>query len=682
MRGVARPRAGFPLNGWRLLQAAWLRAPDRLLNRGVLGAALLLSGLRYAVHAPLQDTGWKQWIDQSMYLRSAHAWAAGDLDPGQHWYLPGYPLTGAVFARVMPGQPFWIPDLLCLLVSVCLGAALSARLSPSWPRARAAGAFTCFVTMALTPRMLEVWAVPWSTTPAVPLTLAALLLALRFDERPEPRTAGLAALATVAVGLFRPTEAAVLLMTVPPYMAWRLVARWPGWRPGGATILSASLGAAVAGAILVAAHVSVFGWQPSPYMLGSAMVGFEWRRIPLQWVTLFLSPQPMLATRLPGGIPGGTGMVGSLPWVIPGLVGMAAALITRGPRRGHGLVVAVAGLQTVAYLAYRDMHPDGLWQFENYHYFKLPLLLLGLYTAALPHAAGTRLGRRGIMLACVLVSPLLFWRASFERTGLPGAVVEGNRVILPGGLLPMDAAVAVTASGTWSSIYKGDTRIAVPALSGPGLVWSNNSGVKALPAPGGFVAVPLRPMPAAPAVLSLDPSVRLDASVPPVALRQVIHLALPCVAPRLMPGCAVPYFSAGRVFPLGTAVPFDGPEAPYLLDGWSEPAPDGRWTEGARAGLLLRPAGLAPGAAAATLSLAVHAYLPARPTMRAMVTAGGIPLAEWRFDDERERTVTVEVPTRLLDATGSILLQIDTDAPARSPDRRWLGLHVGSMSLD
>lgn len=684
MSGVARPRAGFVAGAWRQLRALWTAAPDRLLDRLVVAAALLLSAIRYAVHAPLHDPGWGRWIDQSMYLRSAHAWAAGVLDPEQHWYLPGYPLLGAAFAVITPGQPFWIPDLLCLLASIWLGAALAARLAPQWRRVKAAGAAACFVTMALTPRMLEVWAVPWSTTPTVPLTLAALLLALQFDERPVPRTAALAALATVGVGLFRPTEAAVLLATVPPFMAWRLCARWPGLRAGTATILAAVLGAAAASTAFAMAHVPVFGWQPSPYMLGSAAVGFEWRRIPLQWVTLFLSPQPMMATRLAGGIPGGAGMVRSLPWVIPGLVGMAACMVSSvaGPRRRHGLVVSVGVLHTAAYLAYRDMHPGGLWQFENYHYFKLSLLLLGLYAAFLPFAAATPAGRRSIVLACVLVSPLLFWRASFERAGGPGATIEGGRLVLPDGLSPMDAAVAVTASGAGASIYNGDTRITIPALSGPGLVWSNNSGVKALPAPGGFVAIPVRPMPAAPAVVSLDPAVQLDASVPPVALRQVIRFALPCLALQAMPGCAVPHFSAGPALPAGRTVPFDGAEAAYLLDGWSDATPDGRWTEGVRAGLLLRPVGLSPAAALATLSFRVHAYLPARPTMRVSVTVDGVQVAAWRFEDQQERTVAVALPTRLFDATGSVLLQFETDAPARSPDRRWLGLHVGSMRLD
>ncbi len=106
----------------------------------LLGLVLATSAYArlYAAHpwlpaAARLDQGWWTWWDQGRYLDAALAWAAGDLDPSRHFYLPGYPLLAAPFVHLTPAQPFWWPDLACLLAAMMLFALLAARLASRIP---------------------------------------------------------------------------------------------------------------------------------------------------------------------------------------------------------------------------------------------------------------------------------------------------------------------------------------------------------------------------------------------------------------------------------------------------------------------------------------------------------------------------------------------------------------------
>lgn len=187
------------------MTAAVARSPTRLAP--ALDGAGLLLGLAlaaamyarlYAAHpwhpaAARLDQGWWTWWDQGRYLDAALAWAAGDLDPARHFYLPGYPLLAAPFIRLTPAQPFWWPDLLCLLAAMALFAALAARLAGGIPFPRTLAGLLFLGTALLTPEGPDAWVIPWTTTPTAPLMLGCLLAALRFADRPAPLPAFLAA---------------------------------------------------------------------------------------------------------------------------------------------------------------------------------------------------------------------------------------------------------------------------------------------------------------------------------------------------------------------------------------------------------------------------------------------------------------------------------------------------------
>ena len=146
--------------------------------------ALLALYAHYDWLDPLRPTsaalseGWWSFSDQGRYLTDTLAWAAGDLAAAKHHYLPGYPLLGVPFVRLTPANPFLLPDAACLLLSLWLTAGIAAELTPRWRSARALGALAFLLTAAI-PATMEVWVMPWTTTPAAALTLGCLLALLR-----------------------------------------------------------------------------------------------------------------------------------------------------------------------------------------------------------------------------------------------------------------------------------------------------------------------------------------------------------------------------------------------------------------------------------------------------------------------------------------------------------------------
>ncbi len=654
------------------------RRRSRRVNTVIVLASLIVAAVVYAKGAPVGRYVGAAWFDQSQYLMAARAWATWDLDPRHHWYLPGYPLLGALGATITPAQPFWLPDLLCLLASLWLCSRLAARLAPGWRYAPALGAAVFLATTVMAPRVLQVWVVPWTTTPAVPLTLAAILLALRFQHAATARTAGLAAAATTAIALFRPSDALIVLLTVPAFMGWWLVAQRPGLGRAAGILIVSVVGAALPLAVLAAVHGAVYGWSAGPYLTYSAALGFEWRLVPWRWVVLFLGPQPAYATHLAGGGPGGVGMIVMFPWIAPGLAGLSACVALDRPRRAaHLLITAVVTLHILAYLAYRDLQPEALWRFENYHYFKMVLPLFGLY-GVLFLGRLLQPGRwRSVGVALPVLVGLLCWRGGWVPAAPTGARVEDvGSLELPRGLPPIGGGLAVAALGSWDSIYFGATALTARV----GTTSVQNVGFKTVPVPGGFIVEALRPLPSLPSVLHLDPGIRLDAAVPPVSLRHSIRFRLPCVAPAWLPGCAVPAWLPGPALAVGTTLALDQAADPYLLDGWSVPTPDGRHIEGTSAQLVLRPVGLTAGGLIVTLE--ASADLPNGGPIGVILSVGAADVGTWTLASADHTVLRALIPSHLLDTTGSLVLRLTLKRPPPTADRRRASLFVRSLRLD
>jgi hypothetical protein len=501
-----------------------LTLPGQLLlsfkKAGVPVFALLLTILVLGIHA------WKypgfaafhDGADQGRYLTAARAWTRLDLSPGQHHYLPLYPLMGAAFLWLTPWQPFMLPDLLCLLASLLIFVRIGRRLAPGWPDAATAA---CFTAAVLSGKWLFfwLWVIPWTSTGAAPLQLGAVLLAMMFGERPSPgRAAALGACIGLVAG-FRPSDAAVLSATCGPYIAIALLrvgATPRGWAMTAGAGASGLLGGVLPWAV---AHAAIFGASPGAYLQKVAAIGFEWRLLPMRWVTLAIDPRPLMPT--------GNGVAEVLPWVIPGVAGMILGLM---PRPGHRIAPAALAAATVVlhwclYLCYRDLNAEGLWRFALVHYFKWTFPFLTLWAAqfALALAAGRSTSARAL-LAAALALPLFAWRPVLRKPEPVRVDVSSpDRLALSASPGRLNQALFLDLAGSWDAIHGGRF-----TLDQAGRQFASELDFKVMPLRAGALLFPLRPLPEGPADLTLPPAVTLRTASPAMLLKQALAFGIPC----------------------------------------------------------------------------------------------------------------------------------------------------------
>ena len=510
MSASARDATGPEGASGSLRPTAWMGKVSTLtvLDLAVVSVVLLLTTVAYvwahANHvAVLRSPAfpeWWQWNDQSKYLRAMRAWLAGDLSPALHWYFPGYPLLGAAFSLLTPTQPFYLADLLCLLAFGAAFAQVAGRLAPDLRFARAGGALVFLVTVPLASYELKSFVEPWTTTPTAPLTLFAILQAFRLWDRPTSPRAAMLGLLTASVILFRPVDVAPLLLAM---VASSAVALRHQWRSFGRLVVAAGAGGSVPVLVVAALHLTIFGLHRGLYLEQSAETGFEWRLIPLHWVTIFVSPLPEL--------PGEFSLAQTFPLIVPGVAGMIGCLIAcRGRARfRHALVIGAVTLHCLLYLAYRDLHPQGLFRFSTYHYFKWCIPFFGLYAVSLMIEVA-RSPRRwaawsaGLAVVVALFSWRVTWREATPSTQRQPVVRNARALALAEAPRSVLDGVYVPASGGFSDIYLNSYTMTVGST-----IFHANADFKAFPYRDGLIFTVLRPIPPGPATVTFAKGVSL-----------------------------------------------------------------------------------------------------------------------------------------------------------------------------
>ncbi len=521
----------------RSILAGLLRWDKSQQETGVVACILLFAAVvflrKHSFFPPLPhsasfDSGWWAWTDQGRYYRAARAWAAGDLRASQHWYLPGYPLLGALFVPLMPVEPFLVPDLACFLATGWLTASLAARLAAGLPYARLLGALAFLATCVLSRDALVSWIEPWTSTPLAPIVLGTLLAALRFGDRPTPARAFACGLLWGTIVMVRPTEAAA---AGPPAALFCLVTLLRSGLPARRTWAIAAAG--IAGPLppllaTAAIHLTLYGWALGQYLAESLGTGFEWRLLPYRWVTLVIAPWPAHAS--------GNGLALVFRWVLPGFAGLLACALADRPRRSAHLLVGTAVLLHWAlYLSYRDLHPEGLWRYGNFHYFKWTEPVLGLYTVLLLRMALARRTRLGAAAGLCVVVFACLWRAELKLLPQPqqdARAAGPHTIVVPSGLTGVAELVVAAASGDFGAIYMGPQLLTV----GPQYYFYNGD-VKAYPVAGGMVIAPLRPLLPGAVRIALAPGVTLNPAYPPLLARRHLVFGLPCPLERHAAAC-------------------------------------------------------------------------------------------------------------------------------------------------
>jgi hypothetical protein len=464
--------------------------------------------------------GWFAGFDQGKYRLAAEAWATGRLDPTLHYYPPGYSLLAAPFVWFMPSQPFAIPDGVCLAASLVLFLALSKRLVPDPPGWRMCSAIAFLLACLGTATMRQTWTIPWNSSASMPFALGALLATLRLCEARSWHRAAVVGLMLGILAGIRPTDAIILAPCCALYALSDILLN----RAFSLSALLALAGAAVAGLLagalpFAAAHVAINGFAPGFYLTKSAGLGFDWRLLPLRWVTLVLDPRPLL--------PEGIGLAEGLPWIAPGIAGMLylAVATRRQTDRAWRLIAGAVAAYWAMYLCYRDLQPYGLWRFYNLHYFKWSypfLALAGMRLVVALSASGER--RRASAAACAAMLAMI-WQPvarTTDRSPVPADAAE-NGLAISQDLSGVQDAVFLPVEGLWRDVYFN-----AATLSADGKSFRNTRDFKLQPVAGGVLLQPARTLPKPPLLFRLGPDTSFDDTKSVVGVTEGFRLGLPC----------------------------------------------------------------------------------------------------------------------------------------------------------
>lgn len=177
--------------------------------------------------------------------------------------------------------------------------------------------------------------------------------ALRTSRRHPGLLAGSA---IGGITLFRPGDAVPVAVAAGIMLAPVLLAL-PIRRAIGiaaAAVLATGAWTAITAGLILATS----GFEPGTYYALSARYGFEFRSLPLRWVTLMIDARPIFdGVGTQSTEPGlHRGMCEVFPWIIPGIGGLAACWFRRGGKRVHVLLVVWLALYLALMLSYRDLN--------------------------------------------------------------------------------------------------------------------------------------------------------------------------------------------------------------------------------------------------------------------------------------------------------------------------------------
>ena len=504
------------------LRALWPSWQHALLS--ILSCLLAAHYLRVHGTYPIRGSdaparNWFLWADQGEYYKSAIAWAAGNLADSQHHYPAGYSLIAAIFVPFMPNDPFLVPNLLFWTSSLWIFAALAQQLAPPRPGMRAVGGTVFFLVTAVDREIFYTWETPWSSTPACMFTLLSLLMALRYADNGRVRTACAAALSVGLIILFRPTDFLVIATAVGIFLAIA-ACRHVTWRTLVGALTRAGL-AFLAGPLLLAiTHLATHGATLGAYIELSAQIGFEWRLLPIRWVTLMLSPLPLY--------PDGQGLAHVYWWILPGIAGIiASALADQGQRLKHCFIGGTALSFLCVYLCYRDLQAKGMFDYMNQHYFKWIIPVFALYALGLGHMLFVQRKPRAAAVGICAAALLSCWRAEMvitEPVSKATISADAHGLWLPEGLAPLDTAYIAASPDDFVGLFLGPHTMTT--THGQLLV---NAAFRVIPVPYGFMLMPLRVLSPTPATLTLKAQLRLARTEPVLRGTQRIVFGLPCL---------------------------------------------------------------------------------------------------------------------------------------------------------
>lgn len=344
-------------------------------------------------------TGWWEWHDQARYLRSAQALAEFDFSSERHYYPIGYSLLGALFVKVLPIHPFFIPDLvLVLVVSFFLFLMCRTFLGTL------ESAVIALIAIWAHKEVYDNLVVPWSTIPTHACTYAvAYLLVFRpLDLSRRPLV--IASLCAGFVFLCRPGD---LLFLMPVFLTYALSA--PGVK-GMLTraVLSVSLVLLfVLGGLALNKLIHGVYWG-GPYQARATRIGFSLDVFVLyKLYSLFVEAKTLYGTAEPM-------LLERFPWILVVVPGIVVGVRRIGIRMG-GLAGSII-VTIVFYVSFKDFSPFNIFHFRLIHYLVWILPLLFMFSYVTFRLAWSTLPR-AVIVALIAIPGIALCSVGIETEG-------------------------------------------------------------------------------------------------------------------------------------------------------------------------------------------------------------------------------------------------------------------------
>lgn len=403
---------------------------------------------------PQHPLGWWGWTDQGQYLKSARAFAQGDISWENHFYPPLYAFLASFFVKFLPNHPFVLIDLTAFLL---FGLAFFRAGRLAFPDFVL---LPMFVAAAVMPRiLLAQYVVPWTSSGTLLLSSFLLLSLVGVAEGgPVSRRGALAF--GFAAGLVLPCRPADLTVVFPMALAyvWHGIARAPVPAVRRGQLLLAVAGGGIVGPLAyVFLNLKTHGHPFGVYYDQTVNVfGFAWADLGEKLFSLLLDSRPLyleddaIARRFK-----------VIYLALPALVWT----ILRGPWLFRTIALAVA-MQFAVYACYVDLLPTGLWRYFNVHYFKwsYPFLLLfpaifvrDIYRGwrATPSRAAAWTGATVILLVAALGLRMEFESPSQAQATL--VADDGEPIVLRvSSATELDAIDVQGVGGPFPDVYFGD----------------------------------------------------------------------------------------------------------------------------------------------------------------------------------------------------------------------------------
>ena len=358
----------------------WSRLIGGVLVLFVLGISYQLEYMSYLPvpgNDPEFPLGWWGWTDQGLYLKSSIAFSRGDFSPSQHYYMPLYPLLGALFLSYSPHHSYWLIDLILML---CFGF-LFFRLISRYIGLFATGLVVIF-SMTFYSQIRLQWVIPWTTTLSA-FFIICMICQLDFYIRQRDNYLKLKKILLLNIfvfGLLVGATAAtrtVDLVIIAPFCfvyLWYILKDVLLLADKRRFALSEGLlfifGMLVVLAVWLTFNRVAYGtFFGGPYFSAAKSFGFFPSSLPIKIYSHLIDSSKVYVEK-------GQDWLSQVPIFAFAIVFIPAIFIIPSP-----LILRIVSIsiifQFIVYYSYSDIVPTGTFRFNNIHYFKwmMPFLL-------------------------------------------------------------------------------------------------------------------------------------------------------------------------------------------------------------------------------------------------------------------------------------------------------------------